>query len=67
MTTLNLTIPDMACSACADTITKSVHALDAAAVVNANTETKAVTISTTSDPTQVKQAIADAGYTVEAG
>lgn len=66
MATLNLTIPDMACSACAETITQSVQALDASATVDANTQTKQVTISTTSEPAQVKQAIADAGYTVQA-
>lgn len=66
MATLNLTIPDMACSACAETITKSVQALDASATVDADTKTKQVTISTSSDPTQVKQAITDAGYTVQA-
>ena len=65
MTTLNLTIPDMACSACAETITKSVQAVDAAATIEADTKTKAVTISTMSDPEQVKEAIASAGYTVE--
>lgn len=65
MTTLNLIIPDMACSACAETITKSVQALDASATVRADTATKAVTITTNSEPTAVKQAIADAGYTVQ--
>ena len=65
MTTLNLTIPDMACSACAATITKSVQSLDTSATVDADTQTKKVTISTTSEPDHVKQAIADAGYTVQ--
>lgn len=65
MSTLNLKIPDMACSACAETITKSVQALDTAASIQANTETKHVMISTTAAPEQVKQAIAEAGYTVE--
>lgn len=65
MITLNLIIPDMACSACTDTITKSVQALDASATVQADTATKAVTITTNSEATAVKQAIADAGYTVQ--
>jgi len=65
MATLNLTVPDMACSACAETITKAVQTLDSGASVQADPETKKVDISTTSDPEQVKQAIADAGYTVQ--
>ncbi len=66
MATLNLVIPDMACSACAETITKAVQNLDAAASVQADTKTKAVTITTTTDATAVKAAIATAGYTVQA-
>jgi copper chaperone len=66
MTTLNLTIPDMACAACAETITDAVRGLDSKASVQADTETKKVTISTTTDANQVKDAIANAGYTVNA-
>jgi copper chaperone len=66
MATLHLTIPDMACSACVDTITQSVQTVDASATVQTDLQTKAVTITTRSEPTAVKQAIADAGYTVQA-
>lgn len=65
MTTLNLTIPDMACSACAETITQAVQKLDAAATVQADTTTKQVTIATPSAADAVKQAIVDAGYTIQ--
>lgn len=64
MTTLNLTVPDMACGACAETITKAVQGLDAAATVKADTETKAVEITTSASGDAVKQAITEAGYTV---
>ncbi|NER84167.1 MAG: heavy-metal-associated domain-containing protein [Leptolyngbya sp. SIO1D8] len=65
MATLNLTVPDMACSACAETITKAVQALDVTASVQADPATKQVSIATTTEPEQIKQAIANAGYTVE--
>jgi copper chaperone len=65
MTTLTLTIPDMACSACADTITEAVQTLDAAATVTADPATKQVNISTTAAVAVVKQAIAAAGYIVQ--
>lgn len=65
MTTLNLTIPSMACSACSDTITRAVQAIDATATVVADTQTKAVTIETTADGTAIKSAIVAAGYPVD--
>ncbi len=60
--TLTLTIPDMACSACADAITHAVTAIDAGATVAANTETKVVTIETQQSEAEVKAAIVAAGY-----
>lgn len=66
MATLTVTVPDMACSACAEAITQAVQTLDKAASVQADTTTKHVTIATTSEPEQVKAAIAEAGYTVQA-
>ena len=65
MATLNLTIPDMACSACAETITKAIQALDGTASVQADPATKKVAISSAIAPEPLKQAIADAGYTVQ--
>ncbi|NET47492.1 MAG: heavy-metal-associated domain-containing protein [Merismopedia sp. SIO2A8] len=64
MTTLELVIPDMACSACVETITKAIQVLDASATVEANTQTKQLTINTTATHTVMKDAIATAGYTV---
>lgn len=62
--TLQLTVPNMACSACSDTIAKAIKVIDPAATVQADTKTKLVTIETQATETAVKQAIADAGYTV---
>ncbi|MBD0267760.1 MAG: heavy-metal-associated domain-containing protein [Cyanobacteria bacterium Co-bin8] len=64
MTTLNLTVPDMACGACVDTITQAVKSLDADAAIAADTKTKAVNITTSADADTVTQAITNAGYTV---
>ncbi|MDX2244833.1 MAG: heavy-metal-associated domain-containing protein [Leptolyngbyaceae cyanobacterium bins.302] len=63
--TLQFKVPNMACSACSDTITKAVAAIDPTAKVEADPKTKLVTIDTQEPETTVKQAIAAAGYTVE--
>lgn len=65
MTTLDITVPDMACGACADAITQAVHTLDQTATVQADTDTKRVTIQTTAAPEQVTAAVTAAGYTVQ--
>lgn len=64
MTTLNINVPDMACGACAETITQAVQGLDPAAIVKADPATKAVDITTSVNADAVKAAIAKAGYTV---
>lgn len=61
---LQLTVPNMACSACSDTITKAIKAIDSAATVQADTKTKQVNVETQAAETSIKQAIIDAGYTV---
>ncbi len=62
--TLQLTVPNMACSACSDTITKAIQAIDPTATVQADTKTKQVNVETQAAETAIKQAIVDAGYTV---
>jgi copper chaperone len=62
--TLDLKIPDLACSACVETVTKAVKAIDADAEIVADTKTKAVSIVTSADDTAIKDAITAAGYTV---
>ncbi|MEM9213804.1 MAG: heavy-metal-associated domain-containing protein [Cyanobacteria bacterium P01_F01_bin.150] len=66
MATLELKVTDMACSACVETITKAVQAIDADAAIDANTQTKQVTIKTKAADTVVRNAIAAAGYTIAA-
>lgn len=63
--TLEFTVPNMACSACGDTITQAVKAIDPSATVQADPKTKRVAVETQIDETAIKQAIAVAGYTVE--
>lgn len=62
--TLELTVPNMACSACSETITQAVKAIDPAATVQADPKTKLVNIETQVAAAEIKQAITNAGYTV---
>jgi copper chaperone len=62
--TLQFTVSNMACSACVETITQAIAAIDPAAQVEADSKTKQVNIETQKSETEVKQAIAAAGYTV---
>jgi copper chaperone len=59
-----LTVPNMACSACGDTITRAIKAIDPTATVQADPKTKLVNIDTQASETAIKQAIIAAGYTV---
>jgi copper chaperone len=58
------TVPNMACSACSDTITKAIHAVDAGATVQTDVKTKQVNVDTEAAEADIRKAIADAGYTV---
>ncbi len=60
--TLQLKIPDMACAACAETITKAVIAVDPVAQVEADLNTKMVNVETQQPETAIKDAIIEAGY-----
>lgn len=62
--TLQLYIPNMACSACGDTITKAVKTVDPNATVQADPKTKIVLVDTNADETVIKEAITTAGYSV---
>ncbi|MBD1820960.1 heavy-metal-associated domain-containing protein [Cyanobacteria bacterium FACHB-DQ100] len=62
--TLQLTVPNMACSACSETITQAVKAIDPTATVHADPKTKLVNVETQTSESVIKQAIIDAGYTV---
>ncbi len=62
--TLQLKVPSMACSACADTITKAVKTIDADATVQADPKTKFVNVESQASEAAIKDAIAAAGYPV---
>ncbi|WP_017315995.1 heavy-metal-associated domain-containing protein [Mastigocladopsis repens] len=62
--TRQLQVPNMACSACADTITKAVKAIDSNAIVQADSKTKIVSVESSASDTAIKEAITQAGYTV---
>ena len=62
--TLQLNVPNMACSACGDTITKAVKTVDPTATVQADPKTKIVLVDTNADETVIKEAITTAGYSV---
>ena len=62
--TLQFKVPNMACSACGETITKAVQAVDSTATVQADPKTKLVNIETQISEVAVKEAIEAAGYSV---
>lgn len=54
----------MACSACSDTITKAIKAVDPNAMIQADPKTKLVNVETEKPETEIREAIASAGYPV---
>ncbi len=60
--TLQLKVPKIACSACANTIAQAVKTVDPAAVVEADIKTKVVTIQSVKPENEVRKAIASVGY-----
>ena len=62
---LRLKVPSMACSACAETITRAVNGVDPVAKVEADPETKWVMVETQVAEAVVRGAIAAAGYPID--
>jgi copper chaperone len=62
--TVELVVTDMACSGCAETIRKAVTAVDAAATIAADLETKQLKITTKLAEAAVIGVIEAAGYTI---
>ncbi len=60
--TLQLTVPNMACDACAKNITNALKALDANAVVTADPKTKQVDVEMDAPETAIREALEQAGY-----
>lgn len=63
MMKLQLNVPNMACGACAKTITEAVKSVDSSAKVAADPKTKCVDVETEASETSVREAISQAGYT----
>ena len=61
---LELSVPNLACSACVETVTKVVQGVDATAQVTADPKSKQVSVMTNASETAIKEAIKTAGYTV---
>jgi copper chaperone len=62
---LKLKIPNIACDGCADTITESIHIVEADAKVDVDVAAKTVTVESAASEESIKQAIVAAGYTIE--
>lgn len=62
--TLQLKVPNMACSACGETITKAIQSVDPTATVQADPKTKLVSIETEVSQAAITEAITAAGYSV---
>lgn len=61
---LEFTVPNLACSACVETVTEAVCVVDGTAQVSADPKTKQVTIVTEASEASMRDAIVAAGYTV---
>lgn len=62
--TLELKVPNMACSACEENIAKAVKLVDPAATIRADSKTKLVNIETEASQPSITKAVLEAGYTV---
>lgn len=61
---LQLKVPNMACSACGETITEAIKAIDPNASVKTDPKTKLVSVETQASEVAIKEAITTAGYSV---
>jgi copper chaperone len=59
---LQLKVPQLACAACVNTVTKAIGSVDAMAKVEADPKTKIVNINTQHSEAEIKGAIATVGY-----
>jgi copper chaperone len=62
---LQFKVPNMACSACSETIAKAIQAIDPTAEIQADPQTKLVKVESQAEATAIKAAVTNAGYTVE--
>ena len=61
---IQLTVPTIACEACAEAITKAIHSQDGAAQISVDVPTKVVTVSSQLSEADLKQSIEAAGHEV---
>jgi copper chaperone len=59
-------VPDMTCSGCVSAVTRAVQAVDQAARVTADLDTRQIRIDSTVAAEVLAEAVRDAGFTVEA-
>jgi copper chaperone len=62
---LLLKVPSIACSGCADTITKAIKTLEFDAAVNVDVAAKTVTVEAKASEESIKQAVLATGHTIE--
>jgi copper chaperone len=62
----DFTVPDMTCQGCVRALTGALQDVDAAAVVQADVETKKVHVDSSASIDALAAAIRDAGFTVAA-
>lgn len=61
---LAFTVSDMTCSGCVKAITGAVHAIDAAATINADLDSRIVQVVSAASADTLADAMRDAGFTV---
>lgn len=59
---IKLTIPDMTCGHCADSVTKAVKSVDEKATIDVDLSTKSVAIHSDAEATRISTALEQAGY-----
>lgn len=62
---MNFTVPDMDCGGCVRSITEAIHKIDPEAKVEADLNTKLVSVGGTADSAVYATAIENAGFDVE--
>lgn len=61
-TTMKFTVPDMTCGHCVSTVTRAIKALDAKAEVQADLDSKIVSVETSAPAGAISKALDEAGY-----
>lgn len=62
---LKLTVPNIACNDCAETITEAIRTMEPDAKVDVDVQGKTVTVESAASEETIKQSIVAAGYEIE--